>query len=298
MTTNTHGAQPETADTTPRPRSGVGRFFRKIPPTIYFGASGVILLALIPLSIWFTGHAVQANTRADTAENKSAAVASAAAPVVNTVEELCRRNATEAERALAADLAARGQCEKAAKAKQVITETPEPVSPVGLTTSQVQQMISDRLADLPKPLTVEQVAATAADIYTRYKPADGKDATPEMVAAAVSAFCANGACVGKDGKDAPPVPDAQVLAQVAAYCNSREDKCVGGRGPQGAQGVSFQRQYFARDNSGVCFSFVESYDPATNGTTTASSRAGDAACAEPPPATSTSATPSGLLGGG
>jgi hypothetical protein len=116
-----------------------------------------------------------------------------------------------------------------------------------------------------------------------------------MVAAAVSAFCANGACVGKDGKDAPPVPDEQVLKQVAAYCNSREDKCTGARGPQGAQGVSFQRQYFARDSSGVCFSFVESYDPATNGTTTASSRAGDAACTElPPPATPTAtATPGG-----
>jgi hypothetical protein len=294
MTTDMHGAQPE-ADNTPRPRSRAGRFFRRIPPTVYFGASGVILLALIPLSIWFTGHAVQANTRADTAENKSAAVASAAAPVVNTVEELCRRNATEAERALAADLAARGQCEKAAKAKQVITETPEPATPVGLTTSQVQQMISDRLADLPKPLTVEQVAATAADIYTKNKPADGKNATPEMVAAVVSAFCANGACVGAAGKDAT---DEQVLKQVGVYCNSREDKCVGPRGPQGPQGVSFQRQYFARDNSGVCFSFVESYDPATNGTATASSRAGDAACAEPPPATSTSATPSGVLPGG
>jgi hypothetical protein len=266
MTTNTHGAQPETAaDTTPRPRSRVGRFFRSIPPTIYFGASGVILLALIPLSIWFTGHAVQANTRADTADKKSAAVASAAAPVVNTVEELCRRNSTEAERALAADLAARGQCEKAAKAKQVITETPDPaIPPVGLTTGQVQQMISDRLADLPKPLTVDQVAATAADIYAKNKPADGKNATPEMVAAVVSAFCAN-------------------------------DKCRGPKGDQGAQGVSFQRQYFARDSSGVCFSFVESYDPATNGTTTASSRAGDAACTElPPPATPTAtATPGG-----
>jgi hypothetical protein len=298
MTTNTHGAQPETAtDTTPRPRSRVGRFFRRIPPTVYFGASGVILLALIPLSIWFTGHAVQANTRADTADKKSAAVASAAAPVVNTVEELCRRNSTEAERALAADLAARGQCEKAAKAKQVITETPDPATPpVGLTTGQVQQMISDRLADLPKPLTVDQVAATAADIYAKNKPADGKNATPEMVAAVVSSFCANDACVGPKGDDAPPVTDAQILKQVAAMCESREDKCRGPKGDQGAQGISFQRQYFARDSSGVCFSFVESYDPATNGTTTASSRAGDAACAEPPPVTATptaTATPGG-----
>lgn len=296
MTTNTHGAQPETADTTPRPRGRAARFFRRIPPAIYFGASGVILLALIPLSIWFTAQASHQETRADTAENKSAAVASAAAPVVNTVEELCRRNSTEAERALAADLAARGQCEKAAKAKQVITETPEPATaPVGLTTGQVQQMISDRLADLPKPLTVDQVAATAADIYAKNKPADGKNATPEMVAAVVSSFCANGACVGPKGDDAPPVTDAQILKQVAAMCESREDKCRGPKGDQGAQGISFQRQYFARDSSGVCFSFVESYDPATNGTTTASSRAGDAACAEPPPP---SATPSSVEPGG
>jgi len=295
MTTNAHGAQPEATDHTPEPRSHAGRFFRRIPPTMYFGACGVILVALIPLSIWFTAQATRQETRADTADRKSAAVASAAAPVVSTVEALCRANATEAERTLAADLAARGQCESAAKAKQVITEVPEPPAQVSVTTVQVQQMINDRLAGLPKPLTVEQVAATAADIYAKNRPADGKDATPEMVAAAVSAFCANGACVGKDGKDAPPVPDEQVLKQVAAYCNSREDKCVGGRGPQGPQGVSFQRQYFARDGSGVCFSFVESYDPATNGTSTASSRAGDAACAEPAPATSASATPGGLL---
>lgn len=297
MTTSTHGAQPDAADNTPRPRSSVGRFFRRIPPTIYFGASGVILAALIPLSIWFTAQATHQETRADTADAKSAAVASAAAPVVSTVEELCRANATEAQRALAADLAARGQCEKAAKAKQVITEVPEPPAVAGLTTTQVQQMISDRLASLPKPLTVEQVAATAADIYAKNRPADGKNATPEMVAAAVSAFCANGACVGAPGKDAPPATDKQVLAQVTAYCNSHEE-CAGPRGTQGVQGVSFQRQYFARDNSGACFSFVESYDPATNGTSTASSRAGDAACAEPPPDTSTSATPSGLLSGG
>src|SRR3954463_2840821 len=260
---------------TPKPKTVVGRFFRRIPPTVYFSAIGVILLALIPLSIWFTQQANRETGRADGAEAKSAAVASPAAPAVATVDELCKKDDE-----LARDLAARGACAQAAKAKEVITSEPVPTAPAGLTVAQVQSMIAERLSALPRPLTVEQVSATAAAIYATNRPADGKDATPEMVAAQVAAYCANSACVGKDGKDAPPVTDAQVYDQVVAYCNARDDKCVGERGPegkQGPQGISFQRQYFARDSSGECFSFVEMYNPADNGTTTHPTSAGDSA---------------------
>lgn len=278
---------PRDRDGTPKSPNPVARFLRRVPPTVYFGAISVILLALIPLSFWFTQHAARETERADGSER----VVSAAAPAVFTLDDLCKQ---------AGDLGdkLRSQttlCPQAGKAKAAIADQPPPAVPVGnnLTTGQVQDMITNSLAGLPRPLTIDQVAAKATEIYTQLDAA-----TPSKISAAVATLCANDACRGQKGSDAPPVTDAQILAQVTAYCEARDDKCVGSpgkKGDQGAQGVSFQRQYFARDSSGACFSYVETYDPATNGTQTASTRAGDAACSEPPP--SATPTPSATPGG-
>lgn len=267
----------------PEPRR---RRFR-IPIWAYIGASAVLVLALGIASL-VVGNTGQ--ERVDTAETKTSAVVQAAAPAVYTLDDLCKQSGDLGDKLRSQTTL----CPQAGKAKAVISEkAPPPVAAAGLTTGQVQDMISDALAGLPRPLTIEQVAAKATEIFTQLDAA-----TPSKIAAAVAALCANDACKGKPGDPAPPVTDAQLLAQVTAYCEAREDKCVGKQGvpgKQGAQGVSFQRQYFARDGSGQCFSFVETYDPATNGTSTASERAGDAACSEPPPSgsPSPSATPTG-----
>jgi hypothetical protein len=259
------------------------RFFRRIPPTVYFGLAALVLLALIPLSIWATR---QAAAQLDTAQQKTSTVASAAAAPISTVEELCARGD-----ALAAELISQGKCASAAKAKQEIVSAPSAAPVPGLTISQVAGLIEDRVSNLPRPLTVDQVGAIAADIYSQSKPKDGENATPEMVAAAVTAFCAGGACTGKD---APPPTDGQVLAQVQAMCQARSDQCAGPKGDKGDQGPagkSFQRQYFARDSGGLCRSYVETYDPATSMTSVTDSVAGDAACATiPEPTTPTTVT--------
>jgi hypothetical protein len=71
------------------------------------------------------------------------------------------------------------------------------------------------------------------------KPADGKTPTnaqlQPLVSAAVATFCANGACRGKDGADAPPVTQSQLAATLAAYCEPRNG-CIGSTGATGASG--------------------------------------------------------------
>jgi hypothetical protein len=259
-----------------------------LPIWAYIAMAAALALALVPTALIAGSNS---ETRVTNAEGKTSAVVEAAAPALYSLDDLCKQQGDLGDKLRSQTTL----CPQAGKAKAVISDqAPPPVSPgAGLTTGQVQDMIGNALAGQPRPLTIDQVAAKATEIYTTLDAA-----TPSKISAAVAALCANDACRGKQGNDAPPVTDAQLLAQVTAYCEAREDKCVGrpGKtGDQGKQGVSFQRQYFARDGSGQCFSYVESYDPATNGTTTASERAGDAACSEPPP--SATPTPSDTPGG-
>lgn len=277
MTTHHDRPSPRPRSTTPEPKSVIGRFFRRIPPTLYFGAAAAVLLALIPVSVWFTTQAQQADDRADSSERMSSAVIQAAAPAVATVNELCARGDSQA-----IELQAQGKCDQAAEARKIITETPPPPpTATGLSVSQVRDILDERLSRLPKPITVDQVTTIAADIYAKNKPENGLNATPEMVATVVTSYCSNGACVGPAGKDQPPLTEAQILAQVTTYCDAHSD-CAGPPGRQGVAGVSFARQYFARDEEDRCVSYVESYNPATDSTSTSSSPAGDASCPEAP----------------
>lgn len=260
------------------------RRYPHVPVWVLIAIAALLAAAAVPLALAVGNDNA---TQTDSA-TRSSQVVQAAAPVVVTVDDLCKL-----QNELSTQLHARGACQQAADARAAINQAPASIvaAAPGLTAEQVQQRITDALAGLPRPLTIDQVAAKAQEVYAAAS-------TPERLAAAVTAFCANDACRGPKGDDAPPAPDSQILAQVNAYCAAREDKCVGPEGPQGKQGVqglSFQRQYFARDGSGDCLSYVESLDPATGVTATASSPAGDAACTSPPP----SATPSpGLLSGG
>jgi hypothetical protein len=270
---------------TPRENDDPPRRRLHVPLWALVALAAVLAAIAVPVALAAGSDGAAQQDRATDAER----VVSVAAPVAVTLDDLCKQQ-TKLGDQLRTETNA---CAQAAKAREVITAQPAAVAVTGPSASEVQRMIGDALAGLPKPVTIEQVAAKAAEVY-----AATSASTPGLVAAAVTTYCADGKCQGKDGAAAPPPSDAQVLAQVTAMCADRKDNCRGVKGDQGFQGVSFQRQYFARDGSGVCFSFVEFYDPATNTTATASSRAGDAACVEAPPATSTSATPSGVLPGG
>lgn len=255
----------------------------RIPVWTGIMVAAALMLAAIPLAILAGASGTDQQRRADAAETQTSAIMQAAAPAVLTLDDLCRRTDS-----LGAELHAHGACDQAERAKTVITQIQQVPAP-GLSVDQVRQMIATALASQPKPVTVEQVAAIAADVYARNRPADGKNATPDMVAAAVSAYCSGGACVGKDGKDgqdAPPITADEILTQVTAYC-AKNNECAGPAGPSGQQGpagpagpqgVSFVRQYFARDDDGSCLSYVESYDPVDQKTTVTSSPAGPAAC--------------------
>jgi hypothetical protein len=101
---------------------------------------------------------------------------------------------------------------------------------------------------------------------------------------------------GTNGKDAPPVTDEQLAAQVAAYCS--DGRCAGKDGPQGVGVADFD---FQRDQDGVCQLVVILVNPADGTSRTVTHRAGDAPCYDPPPQTPTETTtttePAPLLGG-
>jgi hypothetical protein len=98
----------------------------------------------------------------------------------------------------------------------------------GLSPSQIQAMINQSLATLPRPLTIDDVIRAATDVYKANPPKDGKDVTPEQVAATVIAVCGVEECrgpKGEDGKDAPPSTDSQILAQVTTFCSGPGEPC-------------------------------------------------------------------------
>lgn len=153
-----------------------------------------------------------------------------------------------------------------------VTVTQAPPSGSGLTTQQVQGMIAAALAQVPRPLTVEQVAAVAQQVFATNAPALA--ATPEKIATAVSSFCAGDACrgpagvKGDNGRDAPPVTDEQLRAQVNAFC-AENNGCVGPpgiRGPQGISVVSFSDPQFNPDDASQCRIGVTLIDPDTTRT--------------------------------
>lgn len=119
-------------------------------------------------------------------------------------------------------------------------EKPEQPVPVGVTESQVRDIVAAEVARRNLTLTPDQittVASAAAKLVP--KPADGKTPTnaqlQPLVSAAVATFCANDACRGKDGADAPPVTQTQLATTLAAYCEPRND-CIGSDGKNGANG--------------------------------------------------------------
>lgn len=146
----------------------------------------------------------------------------------------------------------------------VPTITPvQPPPPVtdGLSASQVtavQSIIRSQLAGYQLPAaTAAQIAKAAAALVP--KPKDGHTPTvaelQPLVAAVHAKYCADGKCTpkpgadgtpgrdgspGVNGKDAPPVTDAQLRPLIAegfaAYCGQESKPCEGERGPSGPMG--------------------------------------------------------------
>lgn len=125
------------------------------------------------------------------------------------------------------------------KAKEIIQEPTKTVEPA-LSEEQVKGIVREEVARRNLTLTPEQVNTVATVAASKVpKPKDGKTPTnaqlQPLVSAAVATFCANGACRGKDGADAPPVTAEQLAATLAAYCEPRND-CIGDDGSDGGEG--------------------------------------------------------------
>lgn len=138
-----------------------------------------------------------------------------------------------------------------------VSVSPSVSIPEGLSANQlaaVQQLIENALSRYQPSMTpaqVQQIAAAAAALVP--KPKDGHTLTATelqpLAAAALVAFCADGKCTpkpgkdgtpgqnGQNGKDAPPVTDEQlrpvVASGIAAYCGQESKPCQGERGSPG-----------------------------------------------------------------
>jgi hypothetical protein len=138
----------------------------------------------------------------------------------------------------------------------VVTQVPA----AGLSAAQVQAMINASLAQVPRPLTVEQVTAAAQLVFAQN--AASLSPSPEKLAQAVSGFCAQDACRGPQGTKGDPAPaitNEQIYSQVSAYCAANSG-CVGppgaagkngDRGPQGISVQAFSDPGPRRDRPGL-----------------------------------------------
>jgi hypothetical protein len=185
-------------------------------------------------------------TVAEQADRKADAAGSQASVAVSGLQEANRR------------LQAAGK--PTVPVPTITVSAPPAVMTEGLSSEQVltvQSLIQDALSRYQPSMStaqVQQVAAAAAALVP--KPKDGHTPTAAelqpLAAAALVAFCGDGKCTpkpgkdgspgsdgspGQDGKDAPPVTDAQlqpiVAAGIAAYCGQESKPCQGTAGSPG-----------------------------------------------------------------
>lgn len=152
----------------------------------------------------------------------------------------------------------------------------EPVKPTekpvdkGLTENEVRDIVAAEVARRNLTLTPSQIT-TVANAAARMipRPKDGKTPTTAelrpLVSTAVATFCANGACRGKDGADAPPVTSQQLANTLAAWCEPRNN-CIGADGKNGANGndgagVKDVTTTEGPDGVKVTFTFTDGRDP-------------------------------------
>lgn len=227
--------------------------------------SMALAIAVIALATFWGGRQDAAD-RADKNAEAAAQAQSVASTAVDNTEKL-QTGLDEANR----QLRALGKPAVPVPTLAPVTVPPTvPVQVEGLSSSQslaVRAIITSELAAYRVPASaVSQIAAAASAMVP--KPKDGHTPTAAelrpLVAAAHTAYCADGKCIPKpgangtpgsdgtpgrdgkdgrdgiDGKDAPPLTPEQIRPIVteafAAYCAQDGDPCRGERGTQGDQG--------------------------------------------------------------
>lgn len=158
------------------------------------------------------------------------------------------------------------------KAKEIIQEPVKTAEP-GLNEQQVRNVVQEEVARRNLTLTPDQIQTVATAASKMVKPGkDGKTPTKAelqpLASAAVATFCANDACRGKDGADAPPVTEAQLTATLTAFCASRNN-CVGSDGTDGTDGkngadgngIDKVTKTEAPDGVVITFTFTDEREP-------------------------------------
>jgi hypothetical protein len=217
---------------------GLGGVIRRIPSVLLFVLGGLILAALVPLSIWFTAHAQNTQTQLDSANGQVTAVKSQAAPLAGQVQSVCDQGG-----AAATELNNAGACTQASKVQSAVAGPAGPSGPAGPGPSQdeINAAVNAYFGEHPLPAgqlpPVTEVAGLVAQYLQANPPAAGQNATPGMVSDAVSGYCsANNGCAGPAGQNAT---DDQVSAAVVAYCSAHAD-CAGPAGANGVNGTNGQ----------------------------------------------------------
>lgn len=240
----------------------------------------VVIVAVVALAVSAAALFITIGTGAR-AQDQTATIAQDTAPAVLTLDVLCKR----ADQ-LGIDLRNAGACgDKIDKAKNAVTGQPQPaVAAAGLSRDDVTAIVTGQLAG--RTVTVGQVTALVTQVYNANKPKDAPPPTGDQVLAAVQSVCGSTKCQGPEGKrgeDAPAVTDAQIFAQVSAYCAGPDAPCKGAPGDRGPQGVSVVGQQFVRNDGGECRNQVTLSD----GRVLDGGPAGDAACPPVPTPTPT-----------
>lgn len=261
---------------------------RRTPSTVVLAIIAVVAMlatAGVLIAVILAGQSAQSET---------ATVKQDTAPAVLTLDQLCKR-----QDQLGADLRAIPDACGATtdRAKQAVQGQPAPsvaASP-GLDRDQVVALVNSQIAG--KAVTVNEVMDLVAQTYAAHPPAPGKDApapTAEQVLTAVTAVCGSARCQGPKGDQGEPgsnATDAQVRAQVDAYCGSQADgTCKGAKGDKGdsvtgPQGVSVTGQEFMWTSDGSACQSVVHYSSGPDSVNAAGMSACDPAARPTPPPT-------------
>jgi hypothetical protein len=192
------------------------------------GPSTPILVTIVAAAMLVAAVAfITVTLRGQTSETHAATVASDTAPVVLTMDVLCKRTDQ-----IGNDLRSLGACgDKVDKAKSAVDGQPVPAVAQGLARDDVVAIVQAQIAG--KVVTSDQVLALITQVYNANRPADGKPGpapSADAILGAVNAVCANDRCVGPKGDGASA---SEIAEQVAGYCSAASQPC---RGPQGAEG--------------------------------------------------------------